>query len=401
VLTPSGFHVTPASAAAEIGIGLLGYRFMGKAHSNAYQRLPFFYPELPARPRLVAICGRHEAALADAAQRYGYEGYTTDWRALLDDPRIALFDNCASADGHAEPTIAAARAGKHLWCEKPLALNAADALRMWRAAEQAGVVHMVGFNYRFVPAVRHLRDLIASGRLGRIYSLRARYLQEGGDAPDRPYTWRHDRAAGGYGALGDLGVHIIDLARFLAGEIAAVSAMTATFVTERPLADQPGVRRVVTTDDQFVAAVQFASGALGSLEASKVATGRKNHNTLEVNGALGSAVFNLERLNELELYLREPNDSLNEGFRQVLVTERDHPFYAAWWPHGHIIGWEHTFVHEAHHLLNAIATGGSIAPDGATFEDGYKATAVADAILRAADSGQRQPVAYEPLTPEG
>ena len=236
---PPTFHATPASAVAEIGIGLLGYRFMGKAHSNAYQRLPLFFPAPAARPRQVAICGRNEAALAEAAHRYGWEGYYTDWRALLDDPRIALFDNCASADNHAEPTIAAAQAGKHLWCEKPLALYAADALRMWRAAEQAGVVHMVGFNYRFVPAVRHLRDLIASGRLGRIYqpagalSARGRRRPRASfhlaARPRRGRLWRAGRPGRAHHRPGAL----------FGGEIAAVSAMTATFVAERPLADRP------------------------------------------------------------------------------------------------------------------------------------------------------------------
>ena len=204
----------------------------------------------------------------------------------------------------------------------------------------------------------------------------------------------HDRAAGGYNALGDLGVHIIDLARFLLGEIVAVSAMTATFVAERFLADRPDVRRAVTTDDQFVATVRFASGALGTLEASKVATGRKNHNTLEVNGALGSAVFDLERLNELALYLREPDDALNEGFRTVLITEHEHPFCAAWWPHGHIIGWEHTFVHEVHHLLDAIVNNTDVAPYGATFEDGYKNNVIMDAITAASQEGKRVDVRY-------
>lgn len=395
---PQGFTPTPPlRAVREIGVGMLGYRFMGKAHSNAYQRLPLFYWPPPLQPRMVAICGRHEDAVAAAAQRFGFEGYYTDWRSLVDDPRIGLFDNCASADSHAEPTIAAAQAGKHLFCEKPLALSAADALRMWRAAESAGVLHMVGFNYRFVPAVRHLHDLITAGRLGTIYSLRACYLQEGGDDASRPFTWRHDRAAGGYNALGDLGVHIIDLARFLLGEIVSVAAMTAVHVAERPLPDAPDTLRRVTTDDQFVSTVRFASGALGTLEASKVATGRKNHNRLEVNGSRGSAVFNLERLNELELYLREPDEALNEGWRTVLVTEREHPFYAAWWPHGHIIGWEHAFVHEVHHLLTAIANGSSVAPEAATFADGYQAMAVAEAILRAADTGTAQAVSAPAL----
>jgi predicted dehydrogenase len=391
--TPASFH--PVSAAAdfpEIGVGMLGYRFMGKAHSNAYQRMPFFFWPPVARPRLVALCGRDEAAVSEAARRYGFEGYYLDWRELLADPRIALFDNCASADAHAEPTLAAIAAGKHVLCEKPLALRAADAYAMWQAADAKGVKHMTGFNYRFVPAVRLMRQLIQDGTLGTIYSFRARYLQEGGDSPQRPYTWRHDRARGGYGALGDIGVHIIDLARYLVGEIAAVSAMTRTVVSERPLPDRPGKMGHVTVDDHFVASVRFASGTIGSLEASKVAAGRKNQNTLEINAANGSAVFDLERLNELQVYLKDGRAPHLEGFRNVLVTEREHPFGGVWWPHGHIIGWEHSFVHEVEHLLRAIVTDGPIDPYGATFEDGYRALAVAEAILASADGGREVPV---------
>lgn len=385
---PASFHPVRPADCPEIGVGMLGYRFMGKAHSNAYQRAPFFFWPPVARPRLVALCGRDEAAVAEAARRYGFEGYYLDWRALVDDPRIALFDNCASADAHAEPTLAAIATGKHVLCEKPLALRAADALAMWRAAEAAGVKHMTGFNYRFVPAVRYIRQLVEEGALGTIYSFRARYLQEGGDNPLRPYTWRHDRARGGYGALGDIGVHIIDLARYLVGEIVAVSAMTRTVVPQRPLAERPGAFGQVTVDDHLVASVRFASGALGSLEASKVATGRKNQNTLEINAANGSVAFDLERLNEAQVYLKDENAPHLEGFRDVLVTEREHPFGGVWWPHGHIIGWEHSFVHEVEHLLRAIVTDAPIGPHGATFEDGYRALAVAEAILASADAGK-------------
>jgi predicted dehydrogenase len=371
----------------EIGIGVLGYRFMGRAHSNAYQRMPVFFWPPVARPRLVAMCGRTEEAVAEAAVRYGYEGYYTCWEEMLEDDRIQIFDNCASADMHAEPSIAAARAGKHVLCEKPLALSARDARAMWEAAEDAGVKHVTGFNYRFVPAVRFARELIEQGALGEIYHFRARYLQEGGDDPRRPFTWRYDRTQGGYGALGDIGVHIIDLARFLAGEIQSVGAVTATFVKERPVPGQPGEMREVTTDDAFAATVRFASGAVGTLEASKVATGRKNQNTFEVNGAQGSVVFDLERLNELQVYLRETTIDRVSGFSDVLVTERSHPFYRVWWPHGHIIGWEHSFVHEVEHLIRAVADDQEVAPYGATFEDGYRALVVAEAILESATTG--------------
>jgi predicted dehydrogenase len=396
---PTEFHRTSpfAPAPPEIGVGVLGYRFMGKAHSSAYQRMPVFFWPPVARPRLVAICGRTEAAVAEAAQRYGYEGYYLDWRALVADPRIQLFDNCASAELHAEPTIAAALAGKHVICEKPLATSAADALRMWRAAQGAGVHHMTGFNYRLVPAVRYVRQLIEEGALGELYSFRGRYLQEGGDDATRPFTWRSDRSAGGYGALGDIGVHIIDLARYLMGEIAAVSAMSATFVKERPLPDRPSERHAVTVDDRIVAAVRFAGAAIGTLEASKVATGRKNQNTFEINGSRGSVVFDLERLNEIELYLREPPGSLSDGFRRVLVTEREHPFYRVWWPHGHIIGWEHSFVHEVAHMLEAIVTGRPIGPHVATFEDGYRALAVAEAMEESARTGRQVAPVYAGL----
>ncbi|MHB1317756.1 MAG: Gfo/Idh/MocA family protein, partial [Anaerolineae bacterium] len=274
----------------EVGVGMLGYRFMGRAHSNAYHRMPMFFWPPAARPRLVAMCGRTEPAVREMATRLGYEGYYTKLDEMLADPRIALFDNCASANAHAEPTLAAIAAGKHVLCEKPLASTAADARRMWQAAEAAGVVHMTGFNYRLVPAVRFVRDLIDQGVIGQLYSFRGAYLQEGGDNPERPWSWRSDRSQGGYGAIGDIGVHIIDLARFLMGEIKALTAMTQTFVRERPMPDRPGETGKVTVDDAFVSTVAFENGAIGTIEASKVATGRKNQNTFEINGSKASVV---------------------------------------------------------------------------------------------------------------
>ncbi len=378
----------------DVGVGVLGYRFMGRAHSNAYHRMPMFFWPPVARPRLVAMCGRTEEAVAEAALRFGYEGYYTDLDQMLADPRIAVFDNCASANAHVSPTLQAIAAGKHVLCEKPLATNAADAHRMWKAAQEAGVVHMTGFNYRYVPAVRFVRELIEQDVIGRIYSFRGCYLQEGGDNPDRPFTWRSDRSQGGYGALGDIGVHIIDLARFLVGDITALTAMTQTFVKERPIPDRPGEMGTVTTDDVFVSTVSFENGAIGTIEASKVATGRKNQNTFEINGSKASVVFDLERLNELQVYLREGTPDTLQGFSQVSVTERDHPFYQFWWPHGHIIGWEHSFVHQVDRLMRAVVLDEPIAPYGATFEDGYRALAVADAVLEAADTGKKINLAY-------
>ncbi|MFO7698813.1 MAG: Gfo/Idh/MocA family oxidoreductase [Anaerolineae bacterium] len=378
----------------EVGVGMLGYRFMGRAHSNAYHRMPMFFWPPAARPRLIAMCGRTGPAVKEMATRLGYEGYYTDLDEMLADPRIALFDNCASANAHAEPTLAAIRAGKHVLCEKPLATTAADARKMWQAAEAAGVVHMTGFNYRLVPAVRFVRELIDQGVIGQLYSFRGAYLQEGGDNPDRPWSWRSDKSQGGYGAIGDIGVHIIDLARFLMGEIKALTAMTQTFVRERPLADRPGEMGKVTVDDAFVSTVAFESGAIGTIEASKVATGRKNQNTFEINGSKASVVFDLERLNELQIYLKEGTPEGLQGFSTVSITERDHPFYQFWWPHGHIIGWEHSFVHEVNLLMRAIVLGEPLAPYAATFEDGYRALAVGEAAVESSETGRRIDLTY-------
>ncbi len=376
-----------------LGIGMLGYAFMGKAHTNAYKTLDYIYTPPPAHARLVALGGRDQARVEAAARRYGYEKAVTDWRTLVNDPDIQVFDNGAPNDLHAEPCIAAVQAGKHVICEKPLGRTAAEAMQMWQAAQRAGVVHMCAFNYRFVPAIRLAREIIQAGRLGRIYHFRAQYLQEWILDPSFPMVWRLDAEKAGSGALGDLGAHIIDLARFLVGEPASVSAVTATFIPERATAEGSTAR--VTVDDAFAATLTFANGAIGALEASRFARGRKNHQVIEINGEKGSLAFNLERLNELEVYLPEeeqPRDA--QGFRQVLVTESFHPFYDAWWPQGHIIGWEHTFVHEIKHFFEAIVSGKPVTPEGADFEDGYRASVVADTILESARTGQRLPVLY-------
>ena len=372
-----------------IGVGMLGYAFMGKAHSNAYKTLSYMTWPPPYMPRLVAIAGRNEEAVAEAARRYGFEGYVTDWRELVQDERIALFDNSGPNNLHTEPSIAAAEAGKHVICEKPLGRDANESHEAWQRVDAAGVKHMCAFNYRFVPAVRLARQMIEAGELGEIFHFRGRYLQEWAVDPDSPIVWRMSKEAAGSGALGDLGAHVIDLARYLLGqEVTTVSALTTTFIESRE-----GMK--VDVDDAIEAAVEFSGGALGTLEASRFCPGRRNGLAFEINGSKGSIAFNLERLNELDVYLTgsEPGASA-QGFRSVLVSEADHPFWEWWWPRGHIIGWEHTFVHELHHLLSAIRDDGDVAPHGATFEDGYRCAEVCDAVLRSAESGRREEVSY-------
>lgn len=377
--------------APEIGVGMLGYAFMGKAHSNAFKKIPYMIYPPPAIPKLIAIAGRNEEAVAEAARRYGYEGYYTDWRAMLDDPRVQLFDNGGPNNIHLEPVVYAAQKGKHILCEKPLGRTAEEAKTMLDAVNKAGVKAMVAHNYRFVPALRLAYDLISSGKLGRIYHFRAVYLQEWIMDPNFPQVWRLDASVAGSGSLGDLGSHIIDLARWLVGEPASVMASTKTFIKDRPKPE--GGMGVVDVDDAFAAVVEFQNGALGTLEATRFAKGRKNYEMLEINGENGSLRFDMENMNNLEVFWADaPKET--QGFTQVLVSESYHPFWKYWWPQGHIIGWEHTFVHEIAHLLDAIVNDKDIAPFGATFEDGYRNAVVGDAIAESAASGRRVDVKY-------
>jgi predicted dehydrogenase len=373
------------TATPTIGVGVLGYAFMGKAHANAYQRMPvFFYPP-PAQPRLVAICGRTAPAVATAAKRYGFENHHLDWTAVVKDANVELVDNCLPNHLHAAPSIAAVEAGKHVLCEKPLARTVDEAKAVTQAAKRAGVKHMTGFNYRFLPAVRLAKRMIERGDLGKILQFRAAYLQEWIMDPGFPLVWRLQQRHAGSGALGDLGSHIIDLARHLVDEVAAVCALTETFVTERPRPDDPSATGRVDVDDAFIALTRFRGGAIGSLEASRFCAGRKNYQRIEIHGTEGSLGFNLERLNELRFYSRRDREDAM-GFRNILVTESSHPYMAHWWPQGHIIGWEHTFVHEVHHLLDCIANDRPVAPVGATFDDGLRCQEVMHAI---ADSAQQ------------
>lgn len=372
--------------APEVGIGMLGYAFMGKAHTNAYKKIPYMMYPPPAIPRLVGICGLGDDEVAEAARRYGYENKCTNWREFLATfgDKFQVFDNCGSNDIHVEASVAAAQAGKHVISEKPLARSAAEAKLAVDAVKKAGVKNMVGFNYRFVPAIRLAYELIQSGKLGRIYHYRAAYLQEW-IMPHygTPLIWRLDKKICGSGALGDLGAHIIDLGRFLVGEMKGVSAFTRTFIPERPTLDGKGMGKV-EVDDAFVSLVEFENGAIGTLEASRFAGGHKNAATLEINAEKGSIRFNLERLNELEVFWVDDQPKETQGFHTINVTEGYHPFISNWWPHGHIIGWEHTFIHELTHFLDCVVNDKSVAPYGATFEDGYRNAVICDAILESA-----------------
>jgi predicted dehydrogenase len=365
----------------EIGVGMLGYAFMGKAHSNGFRKIAYMTWPPPLEPRLVSIAGRDEEAVSEAAGRYGFERWTTSWQDLVADPEVELFDNLGPNALHAEPTILAAEAGKHVVCEKPLGRTAEESYEIWQRVAATGVKHLCAFNYRFVPAVRLARELIDAGELGDIRHFRGRYLQDWGDTDAQ--VWRFDRAEAGSGALGDLAAHVVDLARYLVGEIDEVGGFLSTFVPGREV------------DDAVEATVRFANGAVGTLEATRLALGRRNAFQWEINGTKGSLAFDMERLNELQVF--KIGDPRTRGFTNVLVSEATHPFWEHWWPPGHIIGWGDTFVHELHHFLAAIAEDSDVAPHGATFEDGYRAAEVCDAIVRSGESGRREAVTYRAL----
>ncbi len=367
-----------------LGIGVLGYAGVAKAHLFALQRVSTVFWPLPVRPQLVALAGRSVEALQQAGERYGALTTYTDWHRLLADERVQVLINAGPNDVHAEATLAAAARGLPVLCEKPLARSGAEAARMRDAAISAGIVHMTSYSYRFYPAVQLARQMIREGRLGRIYHFRSRYLDDSMVDPQVPYSWRHSKSRAGSGVIGDLAAHSIDLARFLVGEIATVSATTRIFIDRRRRPE--GGEATVDVEDAVEAVVEFANGAVGTLEASTFCPGRKNFFTFEISGATGSLALNMERLNELDLYLRD--DGAN-GFRTVLVTEPTHPYGGAWWPPGHILGWEHSFVHQLHRFLMAVAGQASVEPDGATFEDGHRCAVVCDLLEQSAQTGRR------------
>jgi predicted dehydrogenase len=369
-----------------LGIGMVGYAFMGRAHSQAWRNVASFF-ELPLSPRMAAICGRDQAAVAAAATRLGWPAWETDWKRLVQRDDVDLVDVCTPGSSHAEISIAALEAGRHVLCEKPLANTVDEARAMAAAAERAatgGVRAMVGFNFRRVPAVALARQLVAAGRLGPIRHVRAAYLASHALDPELPLAWRHQASEAGSGALGDLGAHAVDLAQHLAGDrIAGVSALTETFVRERPLPGGGGARGPVTVDDAALFIARFGGGALGSFEATRLAAGHTEGLAVELNGELGSVVWELGALNELRLF-DATEEPATQGFRRIQVTRAEHPYAGAWWPDGHTIGYEHTFTHEVRDLIQAIADGRDPEP---TFADGLQVQEVLDAVQRSAASG--------------
>ena len=391
----------------ELRVGMVGYAFMGAAHSQAWRTVNRVF-DLPAAARMVAVAGRDAGKVSAAAARLGWAEAVTDWRELVARDDIDLIDICTPGDSHAEIALAALAAGKHVLCEKPLANTVAEAGAMAAAAAAAragGVRSMCGYNYRRVPAVALMAQLIAAGRIGAVRHVRAVYLQDWIVDPQFPLVWRLQREKAGSGALGDIGAHIVDLTQYVTGQaITGLSALTETFITERPLpAESSGLTAgsagttmgQVTVDDAALFVARLAGGGVATYEATRFATGRKNGLRVEVNGSHGSLVFDLERLNELEFYDATTAPD-TQGFTRILVTESTHPYLGAWWPPGHIIGYEHSFTHQARDLIEAIATGIDPQP---SFDDALAVQRVLDAVERSAKSGAWTTVA--PATTDG
>lgn len=376
-----------------LNIGLVGYKFMGKAHSNAFRKVGMFF-EPSMKLSMKAICGRDEAWVKESAEKFGWEDYETSWEDLIKRDDIDAIDITAPSNYHKEIALAAAKAGKHIFCEKPLALNLKDAREMLAAVEEANVKHQIGFNYRFAPAIQLAKKLIDEGKIGTIYHFRALYLQDFIINPKFPLVWRLDKEIAGSGSHGDLGAHFIDLARFLVGDFEEVVGMSETFIKERPIVDQmtglsgkaqeDARMGKVTVDDATLFLARFKNGALGSFEATRFATGHKNGMSFEINGSKGSIRFEFERMNELQYYSVDDEEGL-QGFRLIQATEDVHPYADAWWPVGHVIGYEHTFVHEMYEFVEAIAKDKPTNPD---FNDGVKCSQILEAVDQSIENRQ-------------
>jgi predicted dehydrogenase len=383
-----------------LNVGLVGYKFMGKAHSNAYRQVAHFFPELDTIPVLKAVCGRDEEGVKAAAELLGWESYETDWRKLIARPDIDVIDVVTPGNLHAEISIAAAKAGKHVLCEKPLGNTAAQGKEMLDAVNSAGVLHGIFFNYRKAPAVALAKQLIDSGALGKIYHWRGTYLQDWIANPNVPLVWRLNKDTAGSGSHGDLNAHLIDLARYLVGEIAEVNGLTETFVKQRPLLSGSGgglggtpdstKMGEVTVDDAAMFLARFENGAVGTFEATRFALGRKNYSRFEINGSKGSIAFNQEKMNELEVYTEDTAKG-TYGFRTVNVTEGVDPYSGHYWPTAHIIGYEHTFIDLVFDAFTAFGKGVCPSPN---FDDGYKNNVILDQVVKSAETRQWQPINF-------
>ncbi|MDO9378317.1 MAG: Gfo/Idh/MocA family oxidoreductase [Nocardioidaceae bacterium] len=383
-----------SSPTTDLGVGQVGHAFMGAAHSQAWRTAPAFF-DLPLMPRRRVLVGRDHDRTSEVARRFEWESVSTDWHELLTRDDVHLVDICTPSDTHAEIAIAALEAGKHVLCEKPLANSVEEAVQMAKAASAAASTHgaraMVGFTYRRVPALALARRLVQEGRLGRIYHVRAQYLQDWLADADAPLSWRLDRTRAGSGALGDIGAHIVDMAQHVTGRsITSVSGTMETFVETRPVAGTAATlggtgsagaeRGPVTVDDTAVFTARMEGGVIASFEATRFATGRKNSLRLEVNGELGSIAFDLEDMNVLHLHDATADDAVG-GFRRIVVTEADHPYIAGWWPPGHGLGYEHAFTHQVVDLVHDIAAGRDPSP---SFADGLQVQRVLQAVEQSA-----------------
>ena len=375
--------------AKTLRVGLIGYRFMGRAHSNAWRQAPRFF-HLKANVELHTICGRHAAGVQAARAQLGWQKATTDWHEIVESPLIDIVDIVTPNHLHAEMAIAAVKNGKHVLCEKPLALNVKQAEAMVAAANKAKVVHMVCHNYRRIPAIALAKRMIGEGALGRIFHFRARYAQDRLADPEFPLDWRLQKETSGCGVHSDSNSHVIDLGRYLVGEFEQVCGLLNTFIPERPLADAlaKGARKMgrVTVPDSAIFIGRMENGVLANVEATRYALGRKNHIAIEINGSKGSIYFDFEDMNRLKYY---NGDDLKDrrGFRDILVTERDgvQPYVGHWWPPGHGIGYEHTFIHTVADFVNACVEGKPVHP---TFEDGLKNQRVLAAVEESSQKGK-------------
>jgi len=378
----------------KLNVGLIGAGFMGKAHSLAYVAMPMFFWPAPAIPVRKTIVDVSDSIAAEAAQRFGFEKSTSDWRSVVEDPEIDIIDIATPNHLHAEIAIAAAAAGKHIISEKPLARSGDEAKTMYDAVKNAGIVHMVAFNYRRTPAVALAKKYIEEGAIGDILNFRGTYLQDWSADPDGPLSWRFQKSIAGSGSLGDIGTHVVDMARFLCGEITQVNTQLKTWVKTRPLQaggvdklgastkDSTAPRGEVDVDDEVLSLLEFQNGAIGSLEATRNAHGRNNFLTFEIHGTIGSIYFNYERRDELQVAFA--NDQADrKGFRTV-YTGPAHPYGEGLWPIPALgIGYGETKIIETYDFVKAIMEGGEVSPN---FKDGYQINLIADAMAASAQS---------------
>jgi predicted dehydrogenase len=381
-----------------MNVGIIGYKFMGKAHSNAWIKAPLFF-DLSIKPNLKVACGRNEKGVKEFAEKWGWEETETDWKKLVERPDVDIIDISLPQHLHYDVAIAAAKNGKHIFCEKPVAITSKQAEEMLKVAEDNNVTHYLNHNYRRVPAVMFAKQMIDEGKIGRIFHWRGAYQQDWIVDPNFPLTWQLQKETSHAGPQWDLNSHSVDLAQFLIGQIKTVSCLTANFIEERPLPDENAVAfstgkggnaemGKVTVEDAALMMVEFENGAIGSFEATRFATGKKNGNTFEIYGSKGSLTFDMEEMNVLHYFNREDAEG-TQGFRRIQVTESNHPYVSHWWPPGHIIGYEHGFIHAVADFMEAIETGNEIRPN---FKDGINIIKVLETGLKAAESGKKEKV---------